>query len=188
MKYRGSAGAVGLCARKRKGRQGTAGHRDGIAGRSGRDGEQAQPYRTTMTTKDYIWGSNGVAANYSLQPLIANRLKADPRYMDAAVENLHYLLGRNTFSLCWVTQVGSQSVQHIHHRLSAADGIAAPWPGLLAGGPNKGRQDNDMKKLLPADVLPGKAYIDREGAYACNEVAINWNAPLVFSLAAVLPE
>ena len=134
---------------------------------------QAQPYRTTMTTKDYIWGSNGVAANYCLQPLIANRLKADPRYVDAAVENLHYLLGRNTFSLCWVTQVGSQSVQHIHHRLSAADGIAAPWPGLLAGGPNKGRQDNDMKKLLPADVLPGKAYIDREGAYACNEVAIN---------------
>jgi endoglucanase len=149
---------------------------------------QTQPYRTTMTAKDYIWGSNGVAANYSMQLFIANRFQADARYVNTAMENLHYLLGRNTFSLSWVTQVGSQSVQHIHHRPSSADGIAAPWPGLLAGGPNPGRQDNEMKKLLPADVLPGNAYVDREGAYACNEVAINWNAPLVFSLAAVLPE
>lgn len=146
------------------------------------------PYRITMTAKNYIWGSNGVAANYSMQLLIADKLRANPRYREAAIENLHYLLGRNTFSLSWVTQTGSHAVQHIHHRLSAADGIAAPWPGLLAGGPNPGRQDSAMQKLVPPGTLPGKAYIDLEAAYACNEVAINWNAPLVFSLAAVLPE
>ena len=77
---------------------------------------------------------------------------------------------------------------HIHHRLSAADGIAAPWPGLLAGGPNPGRQDSIMQKLVPANVPPGRAYVDAEAAYACNEIAINWNAPLVFSLAAFLPQ
>ncbi|MBV9678545.1 MAG: glycoside hydrolase family 9 protein [Acidobacteriaceae bacterium] len=147
----------------------------------------SHPYRITMTAKNYIWGSNGVAANYSMQLLIADKLQSNSRYRDAAVENLHYLLGRNTFSLSWVTQTGSNAVQHIHHRLSAADEIATPWPGLLAGGPNPGRQDSVMQKLVPADTLPGKAYIDVEAAYACNEVAINWNAPLVFSLAAVLP-
>jgi endoglucanase len=148
----------------------------------------SHPYRITMTAKNYIWGSNGVAANYSMQLLLADKLRANSRYRDAAVENLHYLLGRNPFSLSWVTQTGSNSVQHIHHRLSAADGIAAPWPGLLAGGPNPGRQDSAMQKLVPPDTLPGKAYIDLEAAYACNEIAINWNAPLVFSLAAVLPQ
>jgi len=128
----------------------------------------SHPYRITMTAKNYIWGSNGVATNYSMQLLIADKLHANSRYRDTAFENLHYLLGRNTFSLSWVTQTGSHAVQHIHHRLSAADGIAAPWPGLLAGGPNPGRQDSAMQKLVPAGTLPGKAYIDIEAAYACN--------------------
>ena len=147
----------------------------------------SHPYRTTMLAKNYIWGSNGVASNYSMQLLIADKIHADARYRDTATENLHYLLGRNTFSLSWVTQTGSNPVQNIHHRLSAADGIAAPWPGLLAGGPNPGRQDPTMQKLVTPGTPPGKAYIDAEAAYACNEVAINWNAPLVFSLAALLP-
>ena len=42
--------------------------------------------------------------------------------------------------------------------------------------------------MQEADVPPARAYVDETGAYACNEVAINWNAPLVFDLAAVLPE
>jgi endoglucanase len=30
-------------------------------------------------------------------------------------------------------------------------------------------------------------YVDDEGSYSTNEIAINWNAPLVFLLAAALP-
>jgi len=143
------------------------------------------PYHITLTTGDYIWGSNGVAGNYSMQLLIANRLKPDQRYVNTAMENVHYLLGRNTFALSWVTQVGENSVKHPHHRPSAADEIDAPYPGLLAGGPNPGRQDAYMKKLIPPGIPPAKNYIDVTGAYACNEVAINWNAPLVFVLASM---
>ena len=40
---------------------------------------------------------------------------------------------------------------------------------------------------LPPDLPPAKMYIDDQAAYAANEVAINWNAPLVFLLAATLP-
>jgi endoglucanase len=141
-------------------------------------------YRLSMTKADYIWGSNAVAANYSMALLIANRLGPRPEYVRAALDNLHYLLGRNALSMSFVTQLGEHSVLHPHHRPSAADGIDAPWPGLLAGGPNPGRQDSAMQKLVPADTPPAKAYVDDQGAYACNEVAINWNAPLVFVLAA----
>ena len=45
-----------------------------------------------------------------------------------------------------------------------------------------------MKKLVSADVPPARAYVDETGAYACHEIAINWNAPLVFVLASTLPD
>jgi endoglucanase len=141
------------------------------------------PYRISLTASDYVWGSNAVAANYSMQLLIANRFQPNTQYRNAAMDNLHYLLGRNSFSLSWVTQLGENAFRHPHHRPSAADGLDLPWPGLLSGGPNPGRQDSVMKKLLSPDTPRGKMYVDQTGAYACNEVAINWNAPLVFVLA-----
>jgi len=162
-------------------RQESIGTGDQIAERSGRNA-----YRISMTSNDYVWGSNGVAANYGMQLLVTNAIRHDPRYVQAALENLHYLLGRNTFSLSWVTQLGANPYRHPHHRPSGADGKPEPWPGLLSGGPNRGRQDPAMKKL--PDLPPAKMYLDEEASYASNEVAINWNAPLVFLLAGVLPE
>ena len=43
-----------------------------------------------------------------------------------------------------------------------------------------------MNAKLPAQYPPAKGYLDDQEAYAANEVAINWNAPLVFLLAAQL--
>ncbi len=142
-------------------------------------------YRDSMTSRDYIWGSSSVAANYGMQLLVANAFKPDPRYVDTALDNLHYLLGRNPLSMSYVTWEGSNSPHHPHHRPSGADGVAEPWPGLVVGGPNAGRQDPAMRKI-PASVPPAKAYIDDQEAYAANEVAINWQAPLVFLLAGAL--
>jgi len=146
----------------------------------------ANPYHMSMTSRDYIWGSNSVAANYGMQLLVADALRRDPRYVEAAIDNLHYLLGRNTFSLSWVTRVGENPFRHPHHRPSGADANPEPWPGLLSGGPNRGRQDNAMRTKLAADLPPAKSYLDDQEAYAANEVAINWNAPLVFLLAGAL--
>jgi len=146
---------------------------------------KANPYRISLTSRDYVWGSNGVAANYGMQLLVANALQPKPAYVEAALDNLHYLLGRNTFSLSWVTQVGENPYRHPHHRPSGADSNAEPWPGLLSGGPNRGRQDDAMKRL-PAGTPPARCYLDDQESYASNEVAINWNAPLVFLLAGVM--
>jgi endoglucanase len=142
------------------------------------DRSAKHPYRISLTAKDYIWGSNSVAANYGMQLLVANALRPDRRYVECALDNLHYLLGRNAFSLSWVTQLGANPFRHPHHRPSGADNNAEPWPGLLAGGPNARRQDPAMKKL--PDVPPARMYLDEQESYATNEVAINWNAPLVF--------
>ena len=143
-------------------------------------------YRVSLLTKDYVWGSNGVAANYGMELLVANALAPDPAFLESAQDNLHYLLGRNTFSLSWVTQVGMNPYRHPHHRPSGADKNDEPWPGLLSGGPNAGRQDDALKKL-PQGLPPAKDYVDDQASYASNEIAINWQAALVFLLAGTLP-
>ena len=143
----------------------------------------SSPYRTSMKSTDYYWGSNGVAAGYGMYLLIASQFAPDPSFTNAARDNLHYLLGRNTFSLSWVTKVGENPFQHPHHRPSVATGEA--WPGLLSGGPNAGREDAVLA-ALPKDLPPAKVYADQMASYASNEIAINWQAALVFLLAGEL--
>ena len=147
---------------------------------------RANPYHVSLQARDYVWGSNGVVANYGMELLVANALTPDPSFVESALDNLHYLLGRNTFSLSWVTQVGANPYRHPHHRPSGADKNPEPWPGLLSGGPNAARQDDILRKL-PDGLPPAKIYADDQGSYASNEVAINWQAPLVFVLAGTLP-
>jgi endoglucanase len=75
-------------------------------------------------------------------------------------------------------------MRHPHHRPSGADSNAEPWPGLLSGGPNARPQDAAMKKL--GALAPARMFVDDQESYASNEVAINWNAPLVFLLGGIL--
>ncbi|AIE84446.1 hypothetical protein OP10G_1078 [Fimbriimonas ginsengisoli Gsoil 348] len=137
---------------------------------------QTNGYRVPMLSKDYIWGSNSVVANYAMMALIANRFTPKAEYRNCAQDSLHYLLGRNTFNTSFVTWLGSKRYMHPHHRPSGADGIEQPWPGMLAGGPNANRKSP-----------PAKQWEDREANFTVNEMAINWNAPLVFVLAESLP-
>ena len=117
--------------------------------------------------------------------LIASRFQPGSVFVDAARDNLHYLLGRNAFSLSWVTQVGENPYRYPHHRPSASGKQPGPWPGLLSGGPNKDRQDAVLA-AFPKDLPPAKVYADKMASYASNEIAINWQASLVFLLAGEL--
>ena len=140
-------------------------------------------YGNSLALEDYVGASNSVAANHSLLLLIANQFEADRSHMDCAVNNLHYLLGRNCLGISWVTQLGSRPLQHPHHRPSVADNIVAPWPGLLSNGPNANPTD-PITKALPRQA-PMRMYVDDERAYSSNEPIISCNAPLVFVLAAL---
>jgi len=44
-----------------------------------------------------------------------------------------------------------------------------------------------VAKALPPGLAPAKVYVDEQASYSTNEVAINWNAVLVFILAATAP-
>ncbi len=136
-----------------------------------------------LSLEKFDWGSNSSVANEAMLKLVAAKAAPDnAAALRASVLNdVHYLFGRNGVGYSFVTGVGSRSPMHIHHRPSAADGIDEPVPGFLAGGPNT---------VVPTDCgdeptrsqYPAKAYADQECSYSTNEIAINWNAPLVFDL------
>ncbi|MDR2149161.1 MAG: glycoside hydrolase family 9 protein [Tannerella sp.] len=134
--------------------------------------------------KDFVWGSNSVAANQGILLIQAYRLTHNIKYLNAALTNADYLLGRNATGYCFITDFGSKRVMNPHHRPSVADGIEAPVPGLLSGGPNPGRQDRCNYPFTE----PETSFVDVMESFASNEIAINWNAPAVYLLNAVEAE
>jgi endoglucanase len=141
------------------------------------------PRQTIMgsSDKDFVWGSNSVAANQGIALVYAYRITNNKKYLAHALSNLDYILGRNGTGYSYVTGFGDRRPMHPHHRPSEADGIEDPVPGFLVGGPNPGMQD----KCNYASTIPDEAYVDDVCSYASNEVAINWNAPLVYLVCAI---
>ncbi len=132
--------------------------------------------------RDFGWGclAEAFCAN-GLSLLYAHRLTGNNAYLTAAQQNADYILGRNATGYCYVTGFGTKSPMHPHHRISAADGIDKPLPGMLVGGPNPGQQDIANVKSYPSKD-PDESYADVTDSYASNEIAINWNASLLAML------
>ena len=146
---------------------------------------QSSAYRLPMTSSDFVWGSSAVALNQSMMLVQAFRLTGKRAYLDAAQAGMDYVVGRNPLGTSLVTGFGAKQVMKVHHRPSVADGIDAPWPGMLSGGPQPQQQDaGDCPVKYPTKV-PALSFIDHECSYASNEIAINWNAPLVYVSAAL---
>jgi endoglucanase len=140
-------------------------------------------FRTVMgqSPKDFNWGSNSNAANQGILLINAYIITKNPKYLDAALTNADYLLGRNATTYSFITGIGSKSTMHPHHRPSIADGIEDPVPGLLAGGPNPAKQDSCQYAFSERETV----YSDTDCSFASNEIAINWNAPLVYLVNAI---
>ncbi|NDV82557.1 glycoside hydrolase family 9 protein [Bacteroides sp. 51] len=113
----------------------------------------------------YYWGCNGGVARQTVNLFVADKLSPDKKYENAALDIIGHLFGRNYYNRSYITGLGINPPMFPHDRRSAADNIADPWPGYIVGG---GHTATD--------------WIDEEGSFSHNEVAINWQAPLVFAL------
>jgi len=127
--------------------------------------QQAHGYGRPLGS-NYSWGGNGAVARQTVVLHVASR----PEYVTASHAALAYLLGRNVNGRSYVTGLGFRPPEHPHDRRSGADNIVEPWPGYLVGGPNPGARD----------------WHDVQADYRTNEIAINWQAGLVYALAAAL--
>src|ERR1035437_5799560 len=132
----------------------------------------------------YYWGCNGAVALQAMILQIANRFSPNVNYTNTALDAIGSLFGRNTFDRSFVTGLGINPPMNPHHRPSAGDSIINPWPGYLVGGsPGRNNQDTYESANLPTGLPSAQYWVDVQAAYSANEVAINWQAPLVYALA-----
>jgi endoglucanase len=132
---------------------------------------------------NFGWGSNmGVLLN-SIILSFAHKLSGKEKYLNAAITQIDYILGRNALNTSYVTGYGEKSFKNPHNRPTYADGIDEPIPGFVSGGPNRHPCDPDAIRLIPSGSAPMKCYADHWGSYSTNEITIYWNSPLVFTLA-----
>lgn len=142
---------------------------------------KAAGYVLPMGIKGYVWGSDSVVLNNAIILALAYDFTGNQAYLDGVVAATDYLLGRNALSTSFITGYGQIFPQHPHHRFWANQGdFPPPPPGVVVGGPNADPSDPDSLANAILDSGPSKRYIDMLGAYSTNEVAINWNAPLVW--------
>jgi endoglucanase len=138
-------------------------------------------YRLPMGISGYVWGSNSGVMNNALVLALAYDFTGDPAYLDGTIAAMDYVLGRNALSFSYITGYGVHSPEHVHHRFWGNQGdYPPPPPGVLAGGANADPSDPDSLANAILDSGPAKRYVDMYGAYSTNEVAINWNAPLMW--------
>ncbi len=120
----------------------------------------------------YFWGDNGGVARQTIILMAADRLSPNQHeYRATCLDALNHLLGRNCYGRSFVTGVGFRPPLHPHDRRDTGNYLNDPWPGYLVGGPHPKATD----------------WHDEQGDFRTNEIAINWNAALVYALAACLP-
>jgi len=178
-----------------------------VAARAGADAALAHPYGRPVGST-YMWGVNGDIARTSVLFHAASRIERrseaaaaacghprrgaaaaeeegaavpprlarpprvgnDNRFLRAASLGLAHVLGANAYGRSFVTGLGYGPPANPHHRPSMHDHAA--WPGYLVGGPEDG----------------ALTWTDDKLSFKTNEVAINWQAALVFNLALFLPQ
>jgi len=133
-------------------------------------------YNNLLQKNQYYWGSNSVGLAYAFDLIHAYEISGESEYICAALDQLHYILGRNPFNLSQVTGVGSVSVKNPYHQLSEVGKFTVPVPGMLVGGPNNHLLLNNRE----ISAWPAKNYEDTFKNYLVNEPAINFTAILVF--------
>lgn len=148
-----------------------------------------QPYGLPHRDDVYFWGSSGQVANNAMVLLAAHDATNRKGYRDGAVAAMDWLMGRNPNDVSFVSGFGARAMRTPHHRhwAKGADPAypEAP-PGALSGGPNSsGGGDPVLTRLLAARCKPQLCWADDVQAYALNEVAVNWNAPLVLVASAL---
>ena len=155
---------------------------DALVAKSEKDG-----FRASIQEGEFIWGSNSSILQNAFILLMANKYNAKAAYQNAAFNQLHYILGRNPLSKCFVTGIGKNSPQKPYHPDSTFDAIPEPVPGLLVGGPNQFLNDSALKRSFSATSPPALVYLDSEESFSSNGPCITWNAALVLVLDFLTP-
>ena len=150
---------------------------------SGRASSLSNLMNTYMNNKNpdgYVcvndWGSARYNTSMQYTGLLYDKATGSSVYRSWAESQMNYILGNNPNNQCYVVGYSSNSSKYPHHRAATGytGGPKGTTPhahvliGALVGGPKNGGY-----------------YADTTDDYQCNEVAIDYNATLVASSAAL---
>lgn len=140
-------------------------------------------YHIPRNEPRWAWGSNSDLLNRALLMALAHDFTGEARYRHAVMDVMDYLLGRNPLDRSFIAGYGERPMENPHHRFWAPSfdqGHPPPYPGALSGGPNNSAMIDPVARRLRGQCAALTCWADDVEAYALNEVAINWNAPLVW--------
>jgi endoglucanase len=133
--------------------------------------------------RGWTWGSTSNLLNRAMLLALAHDFTGERRYRDGAVDVMDFILGRNPLDVSFVSGYGARPMRNPHHRFwahSMDSKLPPPPPGALSGGPNSTNMSDEVAAKMKGKCAPQSCWVDDIRAYSLNEVAINWNAPLVW--------
>lgn len=145
--------------------------------------EKTNGFRIPYGAANYPWGSNSNLLNRAMLLALAHDFTGEAKYRAGVIDAADYVLGRNPTGHSYVSGYGARSMRNPHHRFWAKSldpKLPDPPPGALSGGPNTTAMSDDVAKAMQGKCAPQRCWADDVRSYALNEVAINWNAPLVW--------
>ncbi|WNO52370.1 glycoside hydrolase family 9 protein [Stakelama saccharophila] len=152
--------------------------------------EAQSGYHIPYATLRYPWGSNSTILNRALMLALAADFTGDEKYRAGVIDAMDYILGRNPLDQSYVSGFGTRPMERPHHRFWAhsldAD-LPPPPPGVLSGGPNSTSMGDPVAETMRGTCAPMRCWRDDPRAFTMNEVAINWNAPLLWIASYLTP-
>jgi endoglucanase len=143
---------------------------------------KTEPYGVSLGM-NYRWGSNMDVGNNAQLLLFGAEYTSNEAdaaaFKAAALEHMHYLLGRNPVSYSYVTGFGANAYKYPHHRPSVAKGQAVP--GMVAGGANMMTMQDPALRDTCTGCAPAHCYVDDKNSFSANEITIYWNSPVYFA-------
>ena len=144
---------------------------------------QSDGYNCALLKDEYTWASTKNTLTMGDILLMANQISPKAEYVEGALDQIHYMFGRNSLDKSFMTGLGANPPAHPHNRIHESTG--AYVPGLLVGGPNfvSGGDPDQTKYLESGKVAPAKAYLDVLASWSTNEYAIDYTSAASYALA-----
>ncbi|MBN2510372.1 MAG: glycoside hydrolase family 9 protein [Spirochaetales bacterium] len=135
------------------------------------------------TVDRFFWSSNFHILGAGQVLAAAYRLTGRIEFRDAALGQLHYILGHNALGLSFVTGYGGNRVRHPYHWPYFVYGVTLP--GWVSGGANPVPEGADplLVKLQKKGTPPALCFVDAcgtDGSWASNEGTLAMTSALMF--------
>lgn len=147
--------------------------------RAGQLARMKSPWRNFLL--NYYWGSNSVTLTTIPVLVLSDRAAgytSSNDVLDAAKNQLNYILGINPLRHSYVVGNGADAAQTTFSGIYWAYGVYTPPAGYMGGGPN-------WYNSPWFSQFQARAYADSNVDYQINENAIGYEDPLLFTAAVV---